>query len=176
MSKEETVKKPYKAYSNEVYKDLMEPYNKDYNSLEYGNMDIKDKLSKTSVDCDWETAFLITDEGKEKDRQRREYAYKTRIQETVNQGLKELIINALIEEETMDRSDEILAALSRIESNTQQYSQPAHNHSTWVAPKTYSTPAKSNHSHVQYTGKVETDHSRMMSQVKQVNNLRKKQW
>jgi hypothetical protein len=178
------VNEQYMAYSNETYQELMEPYNKTYDELDYGNMDPKDKLVKTSIQCDWETAFLITDEGKEKDKQLRYRGYTSKKEEDTYQDLKEAILSAIIEEETMDRTDDILSALSRIESNTQQYSQPAYNHSTWTPSKKYSSAHSPSGAAIHYNkmnnmiskgGKIETDHHRIMNDVKAVQKLQKKQ-
>ena len=79
------------------------------------NSDSKQNTQMAEFNVDWEETYLLTEEAKQ----------KASTQPTNNniesqQHLKEELARLLIQEqEEMDRVDEILAARSRIEQNTQ---------------------------------------------------------
>lgn len=134
------------------------------------NIDSKQNVQMVEFNIDWEQNYLITDEAKQK---------TTILSTESRQHIKEEIIQLVIQEqEEMDRTEEILAALSRIEQNTQytqQQTQPKYTASSYHSPSGYSIHHNAMNKMVSKGGRVETDHSRMMSQVSTVNSLRKKQ-
>lgn len=144
-------------------------YNKHYDTLDGYSFDSQFQFNEAEFDTNWETQ-LISEEGRKEMKRREERETERRRLQQVQSSMKESnktkeIYREVIQYED-DRLNSLLNLLTKIEENTRFPSQSAY--TTSYVDTSYPSSLSPKYSMKRDTGKVETDHHRMMNQVKQV--------